>query len=303
MDAEHRARASGGWSPDTTRSNAAAAVVAFAVHRYRHRHPGRQAADHLRGVPAGRRHHQPQVRRHRASASRSAARSPACSAARSGRAASRARAAPSRSTCRSPTTRRERGCRTRASPARRAGPARCRVAAQVRRRGRESTPSLRAARERAPTTATRSARRSRAADRRGRRAFAPHPARHGARQRLQGRRRRATGSGALPLARRFSPTPITLDIDLPDMDGWTVLDRLKHDSDTRHIPVHIISVDDQRERGLQHGRVRACSRSRSITRALQRGAVAASKGFVERARQGAAGRRGRRAAARRASSS
>ena len=33
--------------------------------RHRHRHPGRQAADHLRGVPAGRRQHQPQVRRHR----------------------------------------------------------------------------------------------------------------------------------------------------------------------------------------------------------------------------------------------
>ena len=33
--------------------------------RHRHRHPARQAAAHLRGVPAGRRHHQPQVRRHR----------------------------------------------------------------------------------------------------------------------------------------------------------------------------------------------------------------------------------------------
>src|SRR6185503_11681008 len=63
----------------------------------------------------------------------------------------------------------------------------------------------------------------------------------------------ATGSGALPLVRRFSPALITLDINLPDMDGWRVLDILKRSPDTRHIPIHIISVDDPRERGLQMG--------------------------------------------------
>ena len=63
----------------------------------------------------------------------------------------------------------------------------------------------------------------------------------------------ATGSGALPLVRRFNPAVITLDINLPDMDGWRLLDILKRSPETRHIPIHIISVDDPRERGLQMG--------------------------------------------------
>lgn len=62
-----------------------------------------------------------------------------------------------------------------------------------------------------------------------------------------------TGSGALPLVRRFNPSVITLDINLPDMDGWRLLDILKRSAETRHIPIHIISVDDPRERGLQMG--------------------------------------------------
>ena len=63
----------------------------------------------------------------------------------------------------------------------------------------------------------------------------------------------ATGSGALSLVRRFNPALITLDINLPDMDGWRLLDILKRSPDTRHIPIHIISVEDPRERGLQMG--------------------------------------------------
>ena len=43
----------------------------------------------------------------------------------------------------------------------------------------------------------------------------------------------------MTLAREFKPGAITLDINLPDMAGWTILDRLKHDPATRHIPVHI----------------------------------------------------------------
>src|SRR5207302_2110999 len=49
------------------------------------------------------------------------------------------------------------------------------------------------------------------------------------------------GSTAIGLAREFKPGAITLDVRLPDMSGWTVLDYLKHDPLTRHIPVHVIS--------------------------------------------------------------
>ncbi|MBW4441646.1 MAG: response regulator [Plectolyngbya sp. WJT66-NPBG17] len=59
----------------------------------------------------------------------------------------------------------------------------------------------------------------------------------------------------LALAQQFKPRAILLDLHLPDLDGWTVLDRLKHDSELRHIPVHILSSDDQRQRGLQLGAI------------------------------------------------
>jgi len=61
------------------------------------------------------------------------------------------------------------------------------------------------------------------------------------------------GSSAMTLAREFKPGAITLDINLPDMAGWTILDRLKHDPATRHIPVHVISGDDNRRRGMALG--------------------------------------------------
>ena len=61
------------------------------------------------------------------------------------------------------------------------------------------------------------------------------------------------GETGLALARQYVPSAITLDIELPGMDGWTVLDRLKHTRATRHIPVHIISVADERQRGLRMG--------------------------------------------------
>jgi len=61
------------------------------------------------------------------------------------------------------------------------------------------------------------------------------------------------GSSAMSLAREFKPGAITLDINLPDIAGWTFLDRLKHDPAIRHIPVHIISGDENRRFGLALG--------------------------------------------------
>jgi CheY-like chemotaxis protein/two-component sensor histidine kinase len=61
------------------------------------------------------------------------------------------------------------------------------------------------------------------------------------------------GAGALALTREYEPTLITLDIFLPDMEGWRVLDRLKHDLYARHIPVCVISTDEARERALNAG--------------------------------------------------
>jgi CheY-like chemotaxis protein len=63
----------------------------------------------------------------------------------------------------------------------------------------------------------------------------------------------ARGDAGLALARQYTPTAITLDIELPGMDGWSVLDRLKHTKNTRHIPVHIISIAEEKQRGLKMG--------------------------------------------------
>jgi len=61
------------------------------------------------------------------------------------------------------------------------------------------------------------------------------------------------GSDALALAQEYRPAAISLDIFLPDMLGWTVLSQLKQNSQTRHIPVQIISLDEDRQHGLTRG--------------------------------------------------
>jgi HAMP domain-containing protein/signal transduction histidine kinase/CheY-like chemotaxis protein len=63
----------------------------------------------------------------------------------------------------------------------------------------------------------------------------------------------STGASALTMAREFHPSAITLDIHLPDMPGWRILDRLKADLVTRHIPICVVSTDDARDRALQSG--------------------------------------------------
>jgi CheY-like chemotaxis protein len=63
----------------------------------------------------------------------------------------------------------------------------------------------------------------------------------------------AYGRLALSLARQYNPVAMTLDIFLPDMLGWTVLSHLKQDPETRHIPVQILTVEEERIHGLGHG--------------------------------------------------
>jgi CheY-like chemotaxis protein/signal transduction histidine kinase/HAMP domain-containing protein len=61
------------------------------------------------------------------------------------------------------------------------------------------------------------------------------------------------GSEALALAREFHPSAISLDVFLPDMLGWTVLNHLKQDPATRHIPVQMLTLDEDRHHGLARG--------------------------------------------------
>ncbi len=61
------------------------------------------------------------------------------------------------------------------------------------------------------------------------------------------------GEMALELAQLTNPDAITLDLRLPDMGGWVVLDRLKHHPATSHVPVHIISGDESWRRGVKRG--------------------------------------------------
>jgi HAMP domain-containing protein/CheY-like chemotaxis protein/signal transduction histidine kinase len=63
------------------------------------------------------------------------------------------------------------------------------------------------------------------------------------------------GEAGLMAAREFRPDAITLDIDMPGMDGFEVLDRLKRDPETRHVPVHIISGVEEKREGLQAGAI------------------------------------------------
>lgn len=62
-----------------------------------------------------------------------------------------------------------------------------------------------------------------------------------------------TGDEALELALNLQPSAIALDVILPRRDGWQVLEALRKDPRTRHIPVMIISVVDQAEFGKKLG--------------------------------------------------
>jgi len=90
--------------------------------------------------------------------------------------------------------------------------------------------------------------------------------------RRKGYRALAAGDGesGLYLARQFRPTGILLDVMLPGIDGWTVIERLKRDRATQHIPVHFISGVDETARARELGAVGF------LTKPVERDAVLAA---------------------------
>ncbi|MGB5079763.1 MAG: response regulator [Burkholderiales bacterium] len=87
------------------------------------------------------------------------------------------------------------------------------------------------------------------------------------------------GNSALALVKERLPDAVTLDLKLPDMDGWAVLDMLKHDPQTRHIPVNVISVEDRTHKCLCMGALRAV-RKPATKGALQE-ALAKTRKLIE----------------------
>jgi CheY-like chemotaxis protein len=62
-----------------------------------------------------------------------------------------------------------------------------------------------------------------------------------------------TGAEAIALANDYHPTAVSLDVFLPDMLGWTVLSQLKQNPATRHIPVQIVTLEEDRQHALSRG--------------------------------------------------
>ncbi len=62
-----------------------------------------------------------------------------------------------------------------------------------------------------------------------------------------------TGESGLAMARKFIPSAISLDLRLPDMEGWALLDFLKHDAELRHIPIQILSGGNHPQRAMRMG--------------------------------------------------
>ncbi|PAX08820.1 HAMP domain-containing protein [Sphingomonas lenta] len=61
------------------------------------------------------------------------------------------------------------------------------------------------------------------------------------------------GAGTLQMARKLQPDAITLDLGLSDIDGFVLLDLLKHDPQTAHMPIHVISGADKMSKVLDMG--------------------------------------------------
>jgi CheY-like chemotaxis protein len=80
------------------------------------------------------------------------------------------------------------------------------------------------------------------------------------------------------------PTIVSLDIFLPDMPGWRILDRLKADLSTRHIPICIVSTDDSRDRALSSGAIGFITKPVASTEVID-DAIAQLADYVARPRK------------------
>ena len=78
----------------------------------------------------------------------------------------------------------------------------------------------------------------------------------------------AGGREGLEFARELHPSVITLDVFMPDMDGWSVLQALKQDADLRRIPVIMMTISDEKQRGITLGA------SGYLTKPVDRGQLA-----------------------------
>jgi HAMP domain-containing protein/signal transduction histidine kinase/DNA-binding response OmpR family regulator len=87
------------------------------------------------------------------------------------------------------------------------------------------------------------------------------------------------GAAALTLTERFAPEAITLDISLPDISGWRILERLKRAPATRHIPVYLITTEEDRARGLRAGALGFATKPLASLDAVNR-VIAAIRGYV-----------------------
>jgi CheY-like chemotaxis protein len=94
----------------------------------------------------------------------------------------------------------------------------------------------------------------------------------------------ATAAAAISLIKEYMPTMVTLDIFLPDMPGWRILDRLKADLSMRHIPVCIVSTDDSRDRALSSGAIGFISKPVASTEVIDQ-AISQLAEYVARQRK------------------
>ncbi|HWN37634.1 MAG TPA: response regulator, partial [Gammaproteobacteria bacterium] len=94
----------------------------------------------------------------------------------------------------------------------------------------------------------------------------------------------AKAATAISLIKEYMPTIVSLDIYLPDMPGWRILDRLKADLSTRHIPICIVSTDDSRDRALSSGAIGFITKPVASTEVID-DAIAQLADYVARPRK------------------